>query len=149
MSSPPIMPITYAQEHLDKIYDKLPTELQEAIFSVETAEGIDSVCATYGITDNRVGEIATRVGHVLMGIILPQEFEQILKEEISLPKILAQAIARDINRLIFYPVKPILEQLHQIEIKVTAKVVAPHPQETRKKSPEKPSTPDAYQESIE
>ena len=141
------MALQYTQEHLDKIHEKLPEELQEAIFSMETAQAIESACNTYGITDNRVNTIAERVGHVLMGIILPQEFEEILEKEVSLPKILAQAISRDINRLIFYPVKPVLEQLHQMEIKVTAKVVTPQPEEQR--SSKKPSGPDAYQEPIE
>ena len=48
----------YTEEQLDKIYNKLPEELQEVIFSVETAEDIGSVCDTYGVTDERGTEIA-------------------------------------------------------------------------------------------
>ena len=138
----------YTQEQLDKIYEKLPEELQEAIFSVETAQEIGETCESYGIRDNRVGEISDRTGHVLMGLLLPQEFAGTLEKDVKLPKALADAIARDINRLVFYPVKPALEQLHRMEIEVTAKVVTPQPEE-QNKEPEEPRGEDRYREQLE
>lgn len=147
------MPTQYTQEQLDKIYDKLPEELKEAIFSVETAEDIGSVCDTYGVTDERGTEIAKQAGHVLMGLVLPQEFSGALETDVKLPKTLADAIARDINRLVFYPVKPALEQLHRMEIEVTAKIVTPKPEEEseeeKPEEPEKPNGDDTYREPIE
>lgn len=119
---------TYTQEQLDKLYKNLPEELQEAIFSMETAEDIGSTCESYGIADNRVGEISDLVGRVLMGLLLPQEFAKALKESIQLPEVLAQAISQDINRLIFYPVKSSLESLHKIEVEASAKVTTPSPE---------------------
>ncbi|MDO8474115.1 MAG: hypothetical protein Q7S62_00980 [bacterium] len=145
------MPRQYTQEQLDKIYEKLPEELQEAIFSMETAEEIRNTCESYGINDNRVGEVADRVGYVLMGLLLPQEFSGVLEAEVKLPKTLADAISRDINRLVFYPVKPALEQLHRMEIEVTAKIVTPKPEEaeTTKEKPEEPKGDDTYREPLE
>ena len=145
------MPLQYTQEQLDKIYEKLPEELKEAIFSVETAEEIGDTCESYGITDNRVGEIADRVGYVLAGLMLPQEFAQVLETEVKLPKVLAQAIARDLNRFVFYPVRPALEQLHRMEIEVSARVVTPQPAEEGEAPTEKPrqAGPDTYREPIE
>src|SRR3989338_2898830 len=140
------MPSQYTEEQLDKIYNKLPEELQEAIFSLETAEDIGSICDTYGVTDERGTEIAKQAGYVLMGLILPQEFSGVLETDVRLPKTLADAIARDINRLGFYPVKPALEQLHRMEIEVTAKIVTPKPEEQPEgQEPEKgPSGEDRY-----
>ena len=140
------MPLQYTQEQLDKIYEKLPEELKEAIFSVETAEEIGDTCESYGITDNRVGEIADRVGYVLAGLMLPQEFAQVIETEVKLPKVLAQAIARDLNRFVFYPVRPALEQLHRMEIEVSAKIVTPEPSAEQE---EKPKEPDSYREPLE
>lgn len=142
----------YTQEQIDKILEKLPEELQEAIFSVETAQEIGQVGDTYGITDERLNRISEYVGFVLMGLILPQEFSGMLEKEIELPKTLAEAIARDLNRLVFYPVKPALEQLHQMEIKVEAKVVTPAPEENKqppKEESEEGNGPDSYREPIE
>ena len=145
------MPTQYTQEQLDKIYDKLPEELQEAIFATETAEDIGSVCDTYGVGDARGTEIAKQVGYILMGLILPQEFSGVLEKEVKLPKALAEAISRDINRLVFYPVKPALEQLHRMEIEVTAKIVTPKPEEgeSEEEKPEEPKGDDTYREPIE
>lgn len=141
----------YTQEQLDKIFEKLPEELQEAIFSVETAESIGETCESYGITDGRVGQISDLVGHVLLGVLLPQEFPGTLEKEVKLPNVLAQAIAKDLNRLVFYPMRPSLEQLHRMEIEVSARVVTPEPpgeaQEQRKE--EEPKGPDSYREPIE
>lgn len=120
---------------------------------METAEEIGNTCESYGINDNRVGEIADSVGHVLMGLLLPQEFAGVLEKEMSLPRALAEAITRDINRLVFYPIKPALEQLHRMEIEVTAKIVTPKPeaegQPEEQEPPEGPRGPDSYREPLE
>ena len=138
----------HGKDELWKIYDKLPQELQKAIFSEETANDIFNVCEKNEVEE--VSEVAYYAGLVLMGFLLPQEFAETLEQEVKLPKVLAQAIARDLSRLVFYPVKPALEQLHRIEIEVTAKVITPKPEEERKKQPpEKPSGPDHYREEIE
>ena len=125
MSSPTTY--QYTREKLWEIYDKLPQELQEAVFSEETASNVFDVCEQNGV--EAVSTVAHYTGLVLMGLILPQEFSSTLETDVKLPKTLADAIARDINRLVFYPVKPALEQLHRMEIEVTAKIVTPKPEE--------------------
>jgi hypothetical protein len=146
------MPRQYTQEQLEQIYQKLPEELQEALFSLETAENIREVCESYGIGDERVSEIAKYAGHVLMGLILPQEFSGVLETDVKLPKTLADAVARDINRLVFYPVKPALEQLHRMEIEVTAKITTPNPPTETQEKPEETEErggSDTYREPLE
>lgn len=106
----------YSPEKLAELFEKLPEELQETVFSMETADSISNACGTYGIEDERVGQVAELTGQVLMGLILPEEFPEKLEREIKLPKVLAQAIGREINRFVFYPVKPALEQLQKIEV---------------------------------
>ncbi|MBI4127571.1 MAG: hypothetical protein HY459_00720 [Parcubacteria group bacterium] len=145
------MPRQYTQEQLEQIYQKLPEELQETLFSLETSENIGQVCESYGVGDERVSEIARYAGHVIMGLILPQEFSGVLETDVKLPKTLADAIARDINRLVFYPIKPALEQLHRMEIEVTAKIITPKPEEaeTTEEKQEEPKRDDTYREPIE
>ena len=143
------MAITYTKDELWKIYKKLPQELQEAIFSVETADAILNSCERNRVEE--VSEVAHYAGLVLMGLILPQEFSGILKKEMKLSKTSADAIARDINRLVFYPVKPALEQLHRMEIEVTARVVTPKPEEGEgeEEKQEEPKGDDTYREPLE
>jgi hypothetical protein len=137
----------YTPEEIEKILQNLPGELKEAFFSLETAEVISNACATYGIKDERVGKIADYVGQVLMGLLLPSEFQKTIEKEVGLPRVLAKAITQEINRFIFYPVKPALEQLYKIEIAPSAEAV-----EKAKPKLEKPKVPrkkDIYREPIE
>ena len=144
------MATPYTTEQLWKVYEKLPQELREAVFSEETADAIFNSCERNNVEE--VSRIAYYVGLVLMGLILPQEFSGVLIADVKLPKTLADAIARDINRLVFYPVKPALEQLHRMEIEVTAKITTPNPPtETQEKSEETEERggPDTYREPLE
>lgn len=106
----------YNKEKLAKLFEKLSPELRETVFSMETAETVRDACETYGIEDERAGQIAELTGQVLMGLVLPEDFSEKLEKEVELPRVLAQAIAKEINRFVFYPVKPALEELHKIEI---------------------------------
>ena len=102
----------YPQEQLQKLYKQLPRELQDAVFSEETAEIISNACEQYGIDDERVSQVAKYVGDVLMGFILPSEFENEIRKNVALPEVLVKPIANEISRFIFYPHKAALEQLH-------------------------------------
>ena len=140
------MPKTYTPEEIDKILQNLPEELKEAFFSLETVEIIQNVCQTYGIRDERVGKIADYVGQVLMGLLLPSEFQKNLEKEVGLPEVLTKAITQEINRFIFYPVKPCLEELYKIEIAPPAKPkITPPPEEKLPAPPAK----DIYRETVE
>jgi len=153
------MPISYTQEQANRAYEKLPEELQEAIFSVETADAIHSACEKQKVLDERVGEIAKHAGYVLMGLELPDELLEVLQKEIKLPKKAAEAINHEINRFVFFPVRSALEQLHRIEIKPVSKSIPKPRQELRQELEEEereeeeprqqPKGPDAYRETIE
>jgi len=121
----------YTKEQLWKVYEKLPQELREAIFAEETAESIWSICEKNEISE-QVSQVAKYVGRVLLGILLPEEFQQVLKGELKLSPEAAKKVAQEINRFIFYPVKPSLEELYKIEITPPARLpITP--------SPDKPS----------
>jgi len=146
------MPTSYTKEQAQRALEKLPEELQEALFSIETTDAIWNACAKQNISGPNHSKITEYVGYILMGLVLPQEFEQLLQKEIKLPKKVAQEVAREINRFVFYPVKPALEQLHTTEIATASKTLTPKPSppETEQpESPEEPSGPDIYREPIE
>lgn len=142
----------YTKEQAQKALEKLPDELQEAVFSMETADAIWNASEKQSVTTEERARIAEYAGYVLLGLMLPQEFTQALVADIKLSKNTAQEIAREINRFVFYPVKPVLEQLHNMQIAATSKTSAskPIPQETEQPDlPEKSSGPDIYQEPLE
>ena len=106
----------YTREELWKLYNTLPSELQEAIFSVETADFTGNACERNGVPNNAVPRVATQVGNVLMGLLLPDEFQGALVKEVGLKKDVAQLVAREIHRFVFYPVQTALAQLHQVSV---------------------------------
>jgi hypothetical protein len=141
------MPKEYSKEQLWKLYEKISPELKEAIFSEETAESIWDICSRNGIEDERISEIARYTGRVLLGILPPVDFQEILEKELKLEKSVAKKAAQEISRFIFYPVKPLLEELYKIEITPPAKPtgITPPPEE----KPTAPPSKDVYRELIE
>jgi len=129
-----------------KVFEKLSDELKETIFSQETAESIFDVCDKNGLEIEEIPKVARYAGRVLFGLLPPDEFQKTLEEEVKIKKSLSQKIAGEINRLVFYPVKPALEELYNIEIAPPVK-----PTETIPPTEKKPTAPkkDTYREPIE
>ena len=137
----------YTSEQFWKLYEKLPQELKDALFSEETGNNIYESCKRNGVEEN-LEEIVDYVGQVLVGVLPPEDFQETLERELKLRKEVAKKVAQEINRFIFYPVKPALEELYKIEIKPTEKL----PEKPKKELPiteEKPKKRDIYREPIE
>ncbi|MBU0547113.1 MAG: hypothetical protein ABH876_00955 [Patescibacteria group bacterium] len=137
----------YTKEQFWKLYEKISQELKETIFSEETANNILDICLRNGVEDERVSEVARYTGRVLMGILEPTDFQETLEKELKMEKNTAKKISQGINRFIFYPVKPALEELYKTEIMPIAKPngSAPLPIEKADTS----SLKDVYREAIE
>jgi len=146
------MPEEYLREQLWKLYEKLPEELKEAIFSVETADNIDNICQRNKVEEKKVPEVAKYTGRVLMGLLPPDEFENALVKEVKLKAEIAKNVAREITRFIFFPVKEVLSQLYQVEIAPPARppgVVPPEAKPAEAPEEEKPKGEDVYREPVE
>lgn len=146
------MPEEYVREQLWKLYQKLPEELQEAIFSAETADNIDSVCTGNKVEEKKVPDVAKYTGRVLMGLLPPEEFEKTLVKEVKLKTEVAKNVAREINRFIFFPVKEVLSQIYKVEIAPPVRPPGVIPEvkpEVPPEEEEKPKREDVYREPIE
>ncbi len=143
----------YSKEQIWEIYEKLPLKLKGAIFSMETANNIFDTCIKNGIEDNRISEVARYTGRVLLGILPIDEFLDTLENEVKLKRELAKKVNQEINRLVFYPVKPALDELYKTEPPSSTKpsVEKTVPPETAppEEKPSAPSGPDTYREPIE
>ena len=141
------MPEEYPKEQLWKLYEALPNDLKDAIFSEKTAEAIHNVCQINGL-EKETTLVAKYTGYVLLGLLTPDDFQKTLLEELKLKECLAKKVALEISRFVFFPVKGSLEALYKIEIEkpiAAAKEAAPE---------EKPATPqrrgkDIYREPTE
>jgi len=114
------MPEKYTKEQLWELYQKLPPELQEAIFSEETANNIYSVCEKNGIVDDKIPKIAKLTGDILLGLLPPEDFQASLELDLDLKSDLAKKISQEIHRFVFYPVRTKLSELYRKEIPTPA-----------------------------
>lgn len=140
------MPEEYSKEELWELYESLPEDLQETIFSQETANSIYNACAENGIKDEGVSEISKYVGYVLLGLLPPDEFEKTLKEKLTLENDSAKKISQEITHLVFYPLKETLESIYKTEIALVPKPREEIPKEKVVKAKPKKDT---YREPIE
>ena len=140
----------YTREQLWKLYEKLPEELKEAVFSEETANSIGDICERNGI-EEKISEVAKYTGRVLLGILPPDEFQTALEKEARLAKDKAKRVAQEINRFIFYPVKESLASLYKTGAPPTPLEtrLAPPIEETPPTQEEKSEEADVYREPIE
>jgi hypothetical protein len=142
----------YTTDQYWKIFYKLPEELQVAVLSAETADSIFRACEHQGIGDDKISLVGTLVGDVLMGVIRPEEFREALQTEIGLDENTATNIDREINRLIFSPLRPFLAKTFNPNQSTPAGSMGPvneQPQQMSPKTEEKTNGSDNYRESIE
>lgn len=100
-----------------KIYETLPKELKQAIFSEETANSILSACQRNGLIDQRISQVAELVGYSLMGILPLENLTQEIIQATNATQSQASQIFNEINRLVFYPVKIFLDELYSLKPK--------------------------------
>jgi len=105
----------YPKEQLWKLYEALPNDLKDAIFSEKTADVINDVCQRSGL-EKETTLVAKYTGYVLLGLLTPDEFQKALQEELQLKNGVAKKVALEISRFVFFPVKGSLEALYKIEI---------------------------------
>lgn len=141
----------YTRRDYWELFKKLPEELRDASADVDATDRIEEICNRYNVPQELLSAVTLQVGHVLLGIVPPADFQKILEKEVGLKKDTARQVAHEINRFVFYPVKPALEQLHKMEIEVSAKIVTPQPptEEVEETPRQTPKQDDQYRESVE
>jgi len=140
----------HSKEQLWKLYEKLPEELKEAIFSEGTAENIYSVCSENGVEDDKISEIAFYTGYVLMGVLPVDEFQKTIEKEVGVEEEAAKKISQGIFRFVFYPVKTSLGEINKTEISPGPKISEKLPEPAREEEniPNSQKS-DSYREPIE
>lgn len=111
---------------------QLSQELQEIIPSIETADKIRAVAKKNGLDKSQLWSFSYIVGMVLLGETSITEFVKEIQKKCELDEKSARQVARDINQLVFLPVKEELKEIHNIaqwprEKESTASITLPEP----------------------
>ncbi|MDP2926522.1 MAG: hypothetical protein Q8N65_00035 [bacterium] len=144
----------YTKEQLWKLYEKLPSDLKEAIFSADNADHIFDICRRNSLAAEVNPQLAKLAGDVLMGFLLPEDFQKTIEGELKLEKVVAKKVSQEVNRLIFFPVKESLNVLNEIgtgteETAATETIPGKTGEPMPRPKKEKPSKSDAYREIVE
>lgn len=109
----------YSQEQLLELYNALPKELQEALFSEQNARNIHEICIKNNVKDeDKIFGVSQNVGYVLLGLLPPSELRRVLEKDLGIDSILAQLISEEIARFILYPLRKLLEPLYETKITI-------------------------------
>ena len=104
------MPYTY--EELSEKIEKLPEDVKEAIFGVETSQTLQEIGKKHTLHVDKLGELVNEVGLVMVGITHPKDFIPNLVKRLQVDQLTARNIAEDINKQIFQKVRESLKKIH-------------------------------------
>lgn len=102
-----------SRDQLWELYERLPEDLREAIWSEETADINGHLAEQYGFS-HQVSTFAELVGDALLGLLPPRELKERAQSDLGLAAKAAEALVRDVERLIFHPVRKSLDRLYSV-----------------------------------
>lgn len=105
--------LNISQNQALKRWGTLPEILRESILSSYNAEILWRTCQNQHLSDDKIDKVAILAGDVLMGFIHPEDFALEIKEALNINIGIADTIATEINRKIFFPLKNELEKIYQ------------------------------------
>ena len=104
--------MAYTQEELRERYLKLPKQLQDALFSVDSAEAIRQIGEKHKLMIDKIGLLADETGYVMLGLTHPKDFISRIVERLGVDQKTSRELAEEINEKIFSPVREHLKKLH-------------------------------------
>ena len=104
----------YTDQQISQMYDSLPEDLKDSIFSVDTTSVVNEIGRKYGLAIDKIGDLANETGMVMLGVTHPNEFIGNLADRLEVDKEKARAIAQEINEQIFKKVRESLRKIHNM-----------------------------------
>jgi hypothetical protein len=130
----------YTKEEINKIYEELPDNLKDVLFSEETSKNIYNSCKENDLTEEKMKEVSTLVGEIILGITSVNDLEKNIVRDLEISIDKAKSISGEISRFVLSPVK---EEIEQVFKKNTNKEV------NDEDIPDRPEKKDIYREPIE
>lgn len=109
------MPHDYTPEQLRDIYRLVPEDIQEAIFSIDTTEKIQTIGKKYNLHIDQVGSLAHQVGLLMLGITKPNHFINEIALDMHITPQKASEVAQEVNEQIFKPIRESLKKIHGLD----------------------------------
>jgi len=98
-------------EQIKERFEKLPKEMREAIFSVDSSEAIQAIGKKYKLAVDKIGELADEIGLVTIGATPSHNFVSNLSRRLGVDREKARKIAQEINEQVFAKIREKLKKL--------------------------------------
>lgn len=114
---------SYSAEEAQKRAEKLPAAAKEMLYSPEMGRIIRSVGQKHQLHIDQMDLLSTEAGQVILGFIEPKKFPQSISETFRIDQASANAIAQDINTLLFEKIRSAMKS--GAEVALTQKTITP------------------------
>jgi len=135
-------------EQFKELYQKLPEELQDALFDEKTGNNTFEICQRNNI-ENYLDDVAYFIKQTLIGFLPPEDFQETLEKELNIKNEVAKVVTREINRFIFFPLKSFLEELYKTKTTTSEKMITQKNTKSFLGLEKRNKEQDLYRESIE
>ncbi|MFA7309602.1 MAG: hypothetical protein WC050_01720 [Candidatus Paceibacterota bacterium] len=108
-------------EIIKERFKQLPTVVQQAIISADVEKELRALAQTHKLHIDQWGTLEDQVQMTLLGIIHSDDLASNLQKKIGMPQSEAEALAADISRVVFEPIRQELERQLEHPAAVAAK----------------------------
>jgi len=108
--------MTLASERFFEKYNKLPKDVQRAMFSSLTSDRIFEIGSKHSLAIDKMGLLSGEIGWGLLGEKRASQFVENLQKALGLNHEKAYEIAQDVNHSIFYEIRENLKKLHGVPV---------------------------------
>lgn len=99
---------------------KLPRVVVDFISSTNWDTDAEEIGSLYNLSGKALSDFTREVTFVLMGIIHPDEFSEVLEQELEIKGAILEALVANVEKKIFAPIRPALIEFFEKEAKENA-----------------------------
>ncbi|MEX0934053.1 MAG: hypothetical protein WD003_02225 [Candidatus Paceibacterota bacterium] len=94
---------------------KLPQDIQTAAASTEVFDALEKIGKRHNLHVDALGGLVDETTFVILGLTHPNEFISNLAKRIGVEREKARAIAEDVNKEVFHPIRESLKEIHSLK----------------------------------
>ena len=103
--------MTYTKEQKKRIYDSLPSDLKEAIISVDKFEKIQQISEKHSLMLDQAGELGDEINLFMLGLTKQDDFVNNISKRLEISSSKSVEISKDINTEILDSVRDSLQHI--------------------------------------
>lgn len=101
----------HSTEEVEKRAAQLPPEIQKMLYSPEMGKVIQQVGQKHQLHIDQMDLLSAETGQVMLGFVEPKDYPEILQDSLRVDRVTADAIAQDINELLFAQIRESMKKL--------------------------------------